>query len=95
MIPKELQVLKQWTYSFSEEEKKRPTHYHYEPDGALSMAEAVEMAGENKFIGFYVTPEDPYLLGDCDHVENPNDPFSELPVPLAALLQSKNTYSGK
>jgi len=92
-IPKELLWLNQWSYSFSPAELKRPTHYKYEPNGALSASEARQKAGENLLTGFYVTAEDPYVLGDIDHVDNPQDPFAELPIEIAELLQKKETYS--
>lgn len=92
-IPKELLWLNQWSHSFSPEELKRPTHYKYEPDGALSASEARQKAGKDLLTGFYVTAEDPYVLGDIDHVDNPRDPFSELPIAVAELLQKKETYS--
>ena len=93
MIPKELRNLKQWTYSFSRTELKRPTYTKYLPNGALNMRAAQHRAGKDKYIGFYPTLEDPYVLLDIDHVDNPSMPFEELPLPLAVLLQSNNTYS--
>lgn len=93
MIPSEIKQIKQWSHSYNEKELKRPTHTSYEPDGSLSYDEAIERAGDRLLVGFYVTHSDLYILGDVDHVENPLDPFSELPVGLAHLLRSKKTYS--
>jgi hypothetical protein len=90
-IPEELKLLRQWTYSFSEAELKRPTHYHYEPDGALPFDDAVAKAGVNRSYGLYVTKSDPYVIGDIDHV-NPNNPFYQLPISLVNLLRTHPTY---
>ena len=91
MIPKELKALRQWTYSFSDSEPKRPTHYNYEPDGALTYEDAVARAIGGRSFGLYVTKDDPYILGDIDHV-NPDDPFPMLPAGLTYLLRSYPTY---
>lgn len=91
-IPKEIQALRQWTYSYSDTDLKRPTHYHYKPDGALSFAQAVEKAGDKRSFGLYVTKEDPYILGDIDHIDDPRNPYPDLPIQLVALLRDKPTY---
>lgn len=93
MIPHELKKIKQWSYSYSLEELKRPTHTKYKPNGALSMPAALRRAGDKKHIGFYVTDQDPYVMIDLDHVDNPKNPFEELTVEVASLLQMHNTYS--
>ena len=94
-IPDEIRNKKQWSYSFSETEPKRPKHTAYKPDGGLTFVEATQHAerlGDKILTGFYVTKEDPYVLGDIDHVENPDDPFAELPPEIAFLLKTKQTY---
>jgi hypothetical protein len=91
-IPDELKLLRQWTFSFSEAELKRPTHYHYTPEGGLTFEEAVRRAGDTRSFGLYVTNEDPYVLGDIDHVEHTDNPFAEWPVQLVDLLRSNPTY---
>lgn len=95
LIPDELKEIKQWTYSFSKDELKRPRHHKYIPNGGLDFNSALEKAGNDLYIGFYATPTDPYVLMDIDHVDNPDDPFAELPVALAAFIQQNNTYSEK
>lgn len=91
-LPEELKKIRQWTYSFSEKELKRPTHTKYTPEGGLNYEEALEKAGPQRYVGFYATLSDRYLLLDIDHVENPNDPWSELPVDLADFIRSNPTY---
>lgn len=93
LIPQELKDIKQWTYSFSQAELKRPKHHKYIPNGGLDYSTAVKRAGDNLYIGFYVTPNDPYILMDIDHVSNPEEPFAELPVGLASFIKVNNTYS--
>lgn len=91
-IPAELRALRQWTYSYDEKELKRPTHYHYEPDGALTFEQAVERAGTLRSFGLYVTKEDPYILGDIDHVDDPYNPYPDLPIQLVEILRNYPTY---
>lgn len=92
MIPKELRDIPQWTYSFSAEEIKRPKHSHYAPNGSLSYSQASIVAKTNRLsFGFYTTEEDPYVIGDIDHIEDPNDPTS-LPPALTDLLLNKGLY---
>ena len=91
-IPDELKVLKQWTISFSKEERKRPKHSKYKPNGAWSMETALREVQEGMLTGMFVTFNDPYILGDIDHVTNPNDPFAELPIALASFIQETATY---
>lgn len=93
-VPMELRQLKNWSVSLNTEELKRPRHHKYVPNGAFSYATAKKNSGSNgKLMGFYTTFDDPYVLGDIDHVANPNAPFDALPFPLAALLQNTKTYS--
>lgn len=92
LIPEELHTVKQWSFSHSSENLKRPfaAHTRYQPNGALTLQEALAKAGSDRYIGFYVTEEDPYVLIDADDVGG--DPRS-LPPKLAALLRTKRTYS--
>jgi hypothetical protein len=92
-IPVELTLLPQWTYSYSLEDKKRPTHTTYKTNGGLTFEEARIKAGEHKFVGLYVTPDDPYFLLDIDGLHDPSDPFAELPLDLSAFLQLHKTYT--
>lgn len=92
-IPDELVTLKQWTYSHSIKELKRPMHTKYKPNGALELIEAMAAAGQERYTGFYVTKSDPYLLVDVDHVNDTNNPWDNMPPLLAALLRGKETYS--
>lgn len=92
MIPSELKIKKQWTYSFSDEELKRPKHHQYIPDGALLYDDATRLAGSTKHVGFYVTQEDAYIMGDLDHIEDPANPWAKLPIAVSDFLQSKETY---
>lgn len=96
LIPKELKAVRQWTYSFSTEEKKRPTYTKYELQGALTYEEAItyqKRVVPDGFVGFYVTHDDPYVLVDIDHLFNPNEPWPELPVAMAAFIRANNSYS--
>jgi len=92
-IPKELHGIRQWTYSHSIEEKKRPLHSHYKPQGSLTLEAAVRKAGAFKYVGFYTTKADPYIIGDIDHVPNPADPAACLPIAVADLLLNHGVYS--
>lgn len=95
-IPEELQNKKQWSYSFSSTERKRPKHFHYRADAGLTFVDAVqtiERLNDSHLLGFYVTKEDPYILLDIDDLKNPNNPFEELPPNLSFLLKTKETYS--
>lgn len=93
MIPDELRMVKQWSVSFDVDNLKRPRHTKYKKNGALTYDSALSQAGSKLFIGLYVTPGDPYILGDIDHVESPTTPFEELPLALSAFLQSHSTYA--
>ena len=92
-IPQELRDLKQWTYSYSVEDKKRPKHSHYTPNGSLKLVDAIRKAGDFKYVGFYTTRSDPYIMGDIDHVPMPEDPATCLPIAVADLLLNKGLYS--
>jgi len=95
-IPKELKTVRQWTYSFSDKEKKRPTHTNYKKGGSLTYEKAKELRqydSPNGYIGFYVTPDDPYILVDIDHLINPMEPWAELPVAMASFIRSNHSYS--
>lgn len=91
MIPRELQEIPQWTYSFSAAEIKRPTHTKYLHRGALSYKDALKLQTEGTSIGMYTTRDDPYVIGDIDHVDVENL-FDEIPDSLVDLLTSKPTY---
>lgn len=95
-IPEEITGIRQWTYSENAENLRHPKHTKYKPEGALDFLEAKNIAESfepERSFGFYVTKEDPYILGDIDHVADVNDPFSELPPELGYLLKTKETYS--
>jgi len=92
MIPQELKDIKQWTYSFSVDDLKRPKHTHYSTNGSLTYIQAAAVArGGNLSFGFYTTFDDPYVIGDIDHIADPNDP-STLPPALTNLLLTKGLY---
>lgn len=92
MIPQELRDIQQWTYSFGVDDLKRPKHSHYTPDGSLTYQQATAVARtSNLSFGFYTTLNDPYVIGDIDHIEDPNDP-STLPPGLTNLLMTKGLY---
>lgn len=93
MIPAELQELRQWTYSISPEEPKRPAHTDYTPGKGLTYTEAIEYLKPGVSFGLYVTDQDPYILGDIDHIENVHEPFIELPSELMQLLSNFPTYA--
>lgn len=96
MIPKEIQQLKQWTISFSLKERKRPLDSLYRPNGAMDYVSAKRAAGKHKLVGFYVTPEDPYILGDIDHIDEPDNKeylATELPIGYCDLLFNQSIYS--
>lgn len=89
MIPKELQKVKQWTFSYSKKELKRPSYTQYASRGSLTYNQAVKNRKEGRYIGFYVTPKDPYILLDVDHIEHEKD----LPKNLKNLVTVFNpTY---
>lgn len=93
MVPEEIRKKAQWSHSFSTEELKRPAHYDYKPDGALDYDMAKAMAdAKNLLTGFYVTREDKYVLGDIDHVKDPENPWEQIPLELTMLLRSSPTY---
>lgn len=88
-IPRELREKRQWTHSFSTKELKRPAYTEYKPDGALNYIDAKDIAGDDKYIGFYVTLKDRYVLIDVDHTEHDTD----LPANLSNLVTVFNpTY---
>jgi len=95
-LPKELLTVRQWSYSHSIGEIKRPRHSHYTPNGTLDYKTAVNKAGPHKLIGFYVTDEDDYILGDIDHIDHPLDKEyvgGILPIELAHILFNCKVYS--
>lgn len=92
MIPQELREKQQWTYSFGVDDLKRPKHSHYTPDGSLTYQQATTVARQSHLsFGFYTTLKDPYVIGDIDHITDPNDP-STLPPALTNLLLTKGLY---
>ena len=91
-VPDELKVIPQWSYSYSNNELKRPMHSKYVPNGALTAEQADVMAGPELYRGFYVTPEDPYVLVDIDHVENPDKPWDDLPDNIRSFMLARKTY---
>jgi len=90
MIPKELKGLKQWTYSYSVKEPKRPKYTKYEPNGALDYDTAI--AKTTKYVGIYVTSDDPYFLMDIDHIHDPENFELELPPKLQSFIYRNRTY---
>lgn len=95
-IPEEIRDKKQWTFSYTAEDPRRPRHWHYNPDGGMTFNDAVKTVkrlGKGYYFGFYTTARDPYVIGDIDKLKNPNDPFAELPPELGFLLKTKETYS--
>jgi len=90
-IPKELQDVKQWTFSYSEEELKRPKDTSYKTNGGLTYDLAKQAAGENRYVGFYTTKEDPYILIDVDHI-NPEYPLDDLPPKFREFIGKNLTY---
>jgi len=93
LVPQEIVETRQWSMSYSTDELKRPLHYTYPPNGSLSGREAVEAADADGLLtGFYVTDSDPYILGDIDHVEDPENLFKHIPTDLALFLKKKKTY---
>ena len=54
-LPEEIKEIRQWTYSYSLDELKRPTHYKYAPNGAFDFQTASDRAGAKKLIGFLKT----------------------------------------
>jgi len=73
-IPQELRDINQWTYSYNAENLKRPKHSHYMPNGSLNFISAMEVARDKKLsFGFYTTFHDPYILGDIDHLDDPDN----------------------
>ncbi|MGD1831014.1 MAG: VapE domain-containing protein [Spirochaetaceae bacterium] len=93
-IPQELKDIKQWTHSFSIDKLRRPKHSHYTPNGTLPYAQAVAVAKAQRLsFGFYTTFKDPYVIGDIDHVSNPNDPATFPSIQITDLLMNKGLYS--
>lgn len=93
MVPIEIQAVRQWTHSFSPEERKRPAHYTYEPNGALDFNTATQIAESKKILrGFYVTRCDDFVLGDIDHVDTPEDPWNQIPIELVMMFRTAPTY---
>jgi hypothetical protein len=92
ILPKEIRDLRQWSISYNTEELKRPLHTKYPPHGGLTMDEAITKASDNLLTGLYVSDEDPYILGDIDHVDNPEDVFKCLTDEFAYFLKTNKTY---
>lgn len=93
MPPEEITRMKQWTYSFSTTDKKRPAYTKYESQGALTYKEALIKAGPNKYIGFYPHRDDPYILIDLDHVKDVNLPYGDIPLGMSNFFQKFPTYT--
>jgi len=92
-VPKEIREVKQWSVSYSPLELKRPLHTGYTPDGALTAEQADVLASSgNLYRGFYVTEHDPYVLIDIDHVDNPDDPWNDLPDTISSFMLARETY---
>ena len=101
-IPKEIATLKQWTHSLSTKEPKRPAYTKYVPNGSLSLNEAWDKVDEGMYVGFYTTKEDQFVIGDIDHIEDPNDLSSKLvtedgtrhsvPIEIGSLLTEYGAY---
>ena len=98
-LPTEVMNISQWTHSHSVGELKRPKHSDYRPGKCLSFSEVERIVAASHGVlrmGFYVTDEDPYILGDIDHLSDPMDKeavASELPIEFANLLFNKGLYS--
>jgi len=95
-IPQDILKIKQWTISHSLSELKRPLDSLYRHEGAMNYHKAIIAAGKHKRIGFYVTPKDPYILGDIDHVDDPMNRehvASVLPIGFCDLLFNQSIYS--
>lgn len=91
MIPKELKKIRQWTISKDTSNLKRPAYTKYKPNGALTYERAKELAGDKKYMGFYVTTADPYMLIDVDHV-NPETLTESLPPKFLKFFLETRTY---
>lgn len=91
-IPKELATVKQWTHSLSEKEPKRPAYTKYKPEGGLSLTEAWEKVTDTTHVGFYTTKQDSFIIGDIDHIEDPED-LSLVPIEISNLLMNCGAYS--
>lgn len=92
MIPQELKDMEQWTYSFAVDDLKRPKHSHYTPNGSLTYLQATTVARSSHLsFGFYTTLQDAYVIGDIDHIVNPEDPTT-LPPAMTNLLLNKGLY---
>jgi hypothetical protein len=89
MVPYEIQKKKQWTYSYSKDNLKRPFYSRYKPNGALTYPAAKKKAGSKLLVGFYTTRQDPYILIDVDHTTN----LDELPDELTTLFKMVPTYT--
>lgn len=93
MPPEEIRKMRQWTYSYSSDELKRPTYTKYEPNGAITYDIALKRAGVDKYIGFYPTKQDPYILIDLDHINDVNLPYGDIPLGISSFLQKFPTYT--
>jgi len=92
-IPKELQDIKQWSHSYDVANLKRPKHSHYAPDDSLPYSQAVAIAKRDRLsFGFYCTLKDNLVIGDIDHIAEPNDPSTLSPA-ITNLLVNKGVYS--
>jgi len=92
-VPKEIRDTRQWTISRNTSGNlKIPAYTEYEPNGALNAEEADIQAGTKKYRGFYATRDDPYVLLDIDHIENPHDPWDEVPKTVLKLMCRHETY---
>lgn len=91
-VPEELKGIRQWSISYSADQLKRPRHTKYEPNGAFTAVEAEHNSQGVLLTGFYVTANDPYILIDIDHVENPISPWDELPHNLRSMMQAIPSY---
>ena len=96
-IPVEIQDMQQWTFSAGTGKKlKAPKDTTFLPNGGKTFAELRQAIKNSKHMLraiFYATMEDPYILCDYDHVEDPENPWSELPPDLGFMLKNNPTYT--
>lgn len=95
-LPLEIQKINQWNHSRTTENIKKPVYWHYASNGGLTFEDAltkVKQSDRRIVMGFYVTKKDQYILGDVDEINDPNNPFPDIPPNLAYLLKTKKTYS--
>lgn len=94
-IPPEIKGLNQWKHSLSSDAIRVPCNVEYGHNKGFTFEDALTRVKDHRtklMIGFYVTAEDPYVLVDIDDIDNPNDPYAELPPNLSYLVKTKQSY---